>query len=76
MIAIKTCNENKRKVGHLPREDSQITKLVTDDGTKVKAELIGSHSHICRLVKNRSEIPCKVSVSVLGTCVNLLLLEV
>lgn len=67
-FAIKMCTENKRMVGHLPREVSWITKFIIDRGTKVKAELIGSHSCRSHLAKGRSENSSKVSVSMIGTC--------
>ena len=75
IFAIKTCDENGRMVGHLPREVSRITKFIIDRGAKVTAELQGTHYRRSPLVKGGLEIPCKVTVSMLGTCVNLLLLE-
>lgn len=75
MFAIKTCDEEGRMVGHLPREVSRITKFIIDRGAKVTVELLGTHYRRSPLVKGGLEIPCKVSVSMSGTCVNLLLLE-
>ena len=72
MFSIKACDEKIRMVVHLPRELPCITKIVIVLGAKVTAELIEKHCHISPLIKGVLEIPCKVSVSFLGTCVKFL----
>ena len=54
---------------------SHITKFITDRGAKETAELIGIHYRGSPLLKCGLEIPCKVSVSMLETCLNLVLLQ-
>ena len=59
-------------VVHLPRELPRITKIINDCGGKVTAELIEKHCCRSPLIKGGLEIPCKVSVSLLGTCAKFL----
>ena len=73
MFAIKTCDHRGIMVGHLPREVSRITKFIIDRGAIVM--LTGTHYRRSPLVKGGLEIRCKVSLSMCGTCLNLLLLE-
>ena len=75
MFAIKTCDQGGTMVRHLPREVSSITKVIIDGGATVSVMLTGTHYRRSPLVKGGLEIPCKVSVSMRGTCLNLLLLE-
>ena len=75
MFAIKTCNQRGTMVGHLFHEVSHITKFIIDRGATVSVLLTGTHYRRSPLVKGGLEIPCKISVSVRGTCLNLLLLE-
>ena len=75
-FAIKVCEEGKSTpVGHLPREISRATKFFIDRGASVKAQLISEHYRRSPLVQGGMEIACKVTVSIPGTCVNLLLME-
>ena len=62
-------------VGHLPREVSRITTFIIDRGVTVSVILTGMHYRRSILVNGGLEIPCKVSVPMRGTCLNLLLLE-
>ena len=75
MFAIKTCDQRGTMVGHLPREVSRITKFIIDRGATVSVMLTGTHYRRSPLVKGGLEITCKVSVSMRGTCLNLLLAE-
>ena len=75
MFDIKTCDQRGTMADHLPREASRITKFIIDRGAIVSVMLTGTHYRRSPLVKDRLEIPCKVSVSLRGTCLNLLLLE-
>ena len=61
-------------VGHLPHEVSRITKFIIDCGATVSFMRTVTHRR-SPLVKSGLEIPYKVSVSMRGTCLNLLLLE-
>ena len=75
-FAIKVCEEGKSTpVGHLPWEISRATKFFIDRGATVKAQLISEHYRRSPLVQGGMEIACKVTVSIPGTCVNLLLME-
>ena len=75
MFAIKTCDQRGIMVGHLPRKVSRITKFIIDRCATVSVMLTRTHYRRSPLVKGGLEIPCKVSVSMRGTCLNLLLLE-
>ena len=75
MFAIKICDQRGTAVGHLHREVSRITKFTTDRGARVSVTLTGTLYRRSTLVKGVLEIPCKVSVFMRGTCLNLLLLE-
>ena len=75
MFAVKTCDQRGTTVGHLPCEVSHITKFIIDRGATVSVVFTRTHYRRSSLVKGEFEIPCKVSVSMHGTCLNLLLLE-
>ena len=62
-------------VGHLSREVFRITKFIIDCSATVSAMLTGTPYRRSPLVKGGLEIPCEASVSMRGTCLNLLLLE-
>ena len=75
-FAIKVCEEGKSTpVGHLPREISRATKFFLDRGATVTAQLTSTHYRRSPLVQGGMEIACKVTASITGTCVNLLLIE-
>ena len=75
-FAIKVCKVgNENAVGHLPREISRITKFFMDRGAIVSAQLTSEHYRRSRIVQGGMEIACKVTVKILGTCVNILLME-
>ena len=75
MFAIKLCDQRGTMVGHLPCEISRITKFIIDRGATVSVILPGTHYRRSPLVKGGLEIPCKVSASMRGSCLNRLLLE-
>ena len=56
-------------------EVSRITKFIIDRGATESVMVTGTHYRRSPLVKGGLEIPCKVSVSMRETCLNLLLLE-
>ena len=75
-FAIKACEEGKYEaVGHLPREISRATKFFMDRGATVTATLISEHYRRSPLVQGGMEIACRVTVSIPGTCLNILLME-
>jgi len=75
-FAIKVCDVgNENPVGHLPREISRITKFFMDRGAIVSAQLTSEHYRRSPIVQGGMEIPCKVTVKIPGTCINLLLME-
>ena len=43
MFAIKTCDQRKTMIGHLPREVSHIAKFIIDRGATVSVMLTGTH---------------------------------
>ena len=75
MFAIKACDQRGNIVGHLSREVSRIANFITDCSAKVSVMLTGTPYRRSPLVKGGLEIPCEASVSMRGTCLNLLLLE-
>ena len=52
-----------------------ITKFIIDRGATVPVMLSGTHYRRSFLIKGGLETPCKVSVSMCGFCLNVLLLE-
>ena len=62
-------------ISHLPREVSRITTFIIDRGVTVSVMITGMHYRRSILVNGGLEIPCKVSVPMPRTCLNLLLLE-
>ena len=75
-FAIKVCEIGKNiTVGHLPREMSRATKFFIDRGVAITLTLTSEHYRRSPLVQGGMEIPCVVTASIPGTCVNLLLLE-
>ena len=75
MFAIKTCDQRGTMIGHLPQKVPRITKFIIDRCATVSAMLTGTHYRRSPLVKGGLEIPCKVSVSMCGTCLDLFSLE-
>ena len=70
MFAIKTCLEDGRTVGHLPREVSRICKFLLDCGASMTVELTSTNYRRFPLVKGGLEIPCKINVNMLSTVTN------
>ena len=75
-FAIKVCEIGKTAaVGHLPREISQSTKFFIDRGERFSVTLTSEHYRRSPLVQGRMEIGCKVTASIPGTCINILILK-
>jgi len=66
---------NETPVGHLPREISRVTKFFMDRGATIEVQLTSEHYRRSPIVQGGMEIACKVTVKIIGTCLNLLLLE-
>jgi len=75
-FAIKVCEEgNQTPVGHLPREIARATKFFIERGASISVQLTSEHYRRSPLVQGGMEIACKVTASIPGTCINLLLME-
>ena len=75
MFIIKVCDQRGTMVCHLPREVSRITKVIIDHGATVSL-WVPEHIIVDHFSSRVGwEFPCKVSVYMCGTCLNLLLLE-
>ena len=75
-FSIKTCEkDNKKTVGHLPREISSPTKFLIDRGARVTAEITSSHYRKSPLLQGGLEIRCRVTVAMPGTIKNYMLLD-
>ena len=75
-FAIKVCEVgHENPVGHLPREISRATKFFLDRGAHITVTLASEHYRRSPIVQGGMEIACKVTASIPGTCVNLLLME-
>ena len=75
-FAIKVCELGSTiPIGHLPREISRVTKFFMDRGAIITAQLTSEHYRRSPLVQGGLEIPCKVTVTIPGTCANLLVME-
>ena len=74
-FSIKTCEkDNKKTVGHLPREISSPTKFLIDRGARVTAEITSSHYRKSPLLKG-GLVWCKVTVAMPGTINDHMLLD-
>ena len=62
-------------VGHLPREVSRATKFFIDRGGRLSVTLTNEHYRRSPLVQGGMEIGCKVTTSIPGTCINILILK-
>ena len=75
-FATKVCEEgHKAPVGHLPREISPATKFFIDRRANITVTLTSDHYRRSPLVQDGMEIVCKVTASIPGRCINLLLVE-
>ena len=75
-FAIKVCEIGKTAaVGYLPREISRETKFFIDRGGRLSVTLTSEHYRRSPLVQGGMEIGCKVTASIPGTCINILILK-
>lgn len=76
MFSVKACRiEDRKTVGHIPREISRPTKFLLHRGANMKVTLTGSHYRKSPLFQGGLEIPCKITVTMPGTIRNHLLLD-
>ena len=61
-------------VGHLPMEISRITKFIVDRISKCTLKIRGLHYRRSPLVQGGLEVPCEVTIAMIGSVVNHLLL--
>ena len=61
--------------GHLPREISRATKFFIDRGARLSVILTSEHYRRSSLDQGGMEIGCKVTASIPGTCINILILK-
>ena len=75
MFSMKICKPDSNEiVGHLPMEISRITKFILDRGAVCTIKIRGKHYRTSPLVQGGLEIPCDVTISMIGSVVNHLLL--
>ena len=65
VLAIKTCKEDGKIIGHLPCELS--IKLILDRGARILAVLESTHYRKSPLVQGGVEIPCQVTMEISPT---------
>ena len=70
-FAIKvTVPESGTTVGHLPMENSRVTKYILDRGARVYAVLTSTNYCVSPLVQGGLEIPCRVEIHMPSTVKN------
>ena len=57
-------------VWHLPMEISRITKFIVDRGAKCTLKIRVTHYRRSPLVQGGLEVPCEVSITMIGSVVN------
>ena len=62
-FALKTVDERRETVGHLPKEISRVTKYFLDRGTSMHCKLTSRHCRRSPLVQGGLEIKCKVVIN-------------
>ena len=72
IFSMKVCKiESDEIVGHLPMEISRITKFIVDRGAMKMSVIYYRRSP---LVQGGLEVPCNVTITMIGSVVNQLLL--
>ena len=75
IFSMKVCKPDSDEiVGHLPMEISRITKFIVDRGGKCTLKIRGMHYRRSPLVQGGLEVPCEVTITMIGSVVNHLLL--
>ena len=75
MFSMKVCKLNSDEiVGHLPMEISRITKFIEDRGAKISLKIRGRHYRRSPVIQGGLEVPCDVTITMVRSVVNHLLL--
>ena len=75
MFSMKVCKLNSDEiVGHLPMEISRITKFIEDRGAKISLKIRGRHYRRSPLIQGGLEVPCDITITMVRSVVNHLLL--
>ena len=75
MFSMKVCKLNSDEiVGHLPMEISRITKFKEDRQAKILLKISGRHFRRNPLIQGGREVPCNVTITMVRSVVNHLLL--
>ena len=75
IFSMKLCKPDSDEiVGHLPMETSRITKFIVDRGAKRILKIHGMHYRRSPLVQGGLEVPCELTIAMIGSVVNHLLL--
>ena len=75
IFSMKVCKSDSDKiVGHLPMETSRITKFIVDIVAKCTLKIRGMNYIRSPLVQGGLEVPCEVTITMIGSVVNHLLL--
>ena len=75
IFSMKVCKpDSDEVVRHLPIEISRITKFTVDRGAKCTLKIRGIHYRRSPLVQGGLDVLCKVTITMIGSVVNHLLL--
>ena len=75
IFSMKVCKPDSDEiVGHLPMEISRITKFIADRVVKCTLKICEMHYRRSPLVQGGLEVPCEVTITMIGSVVNHLLL--
>ena len=75
IFSMKVCKpDSDEVVRHLPIEISRITKFTVDRGAKCTLTIRGIHYRRSPLVQGGLDVLCKVTITMIGSVVNHLLL--
>ena len=75
IFSMKVCKPDSDEiVGHLPMETSRTTKFIVDRGAKCTLKIRGMHYRRTLLVQGGPEVPCEMTITMIGNVVNRLFL--
>ena len=76
MFSMQVCKLNSDKiVGHLPMEISRITNFIEVRRTKISPKIRGRHCRRTPLIQGGLEVPCDVTITMVGSVMNHLFLN-
>ena len=74
LFSMKVCKpDSEEMVGHLPMEISRIAKFSVGRGAKCTMKIRGMHYRRSPLAQGGLEVPCEVTITMIGSVVNHLL---